>query len=148
YQGTPYELLSALRELAGPLGTLLMPSYSSNMSVIPCRPFDVLEEPTYTGLIPELFRREENAIRSLHPRHSICGLGPHANEVLAGHENCVYADGPDSPFERMRRMDTQSLCLGLPPGFHSFTHWVEDIEPSKYPYKVHDGPYECILRKA
>src|SRR5689334_1124584 len=36
YQGTPYELLSALRELAGPFGTLLMPSYSSNMSVIPC----------------------------------------------------------------------------------------------------------------
>jgi aminoglycoside N3'-acetyltransferase len=148
YDGSPYDLLSALRELVGPQGTLLMPAYSTNMQETPCRPFDVRRESTYTGIIPELFRREEGVIRSLHPRHSICGLGPRAAELLDGHENCVYADGPDSPFDRIRKLNAQSLCLGLPPGFNSFVHWVEDIEPEKYPIKAHEGPFDCLLRNA
>jgi hypothetical protein len=36
--------------------------------------------------------------------------------------------------------------LGLPPGFHSFVHWVPDIEPEKYPLPVHEGPFDCLLR--
>ncbi|MGB2675994.1 MAG: AAC(3) family N-acetyltransferase [Candidatus Acidiferrum sp.] len=148
YQGTPYELLCALRELAGPQGTLLMPAFTTNMADTPCRPFDVLREPTYAGIIPELFRREDAVVRSLHPRHSICGLGPCAAELLAGHEDCVYADGPGSPCDKIRQINAQSLCLGLPPGFHSFVHWVEDIEPEKYPGKAHEGPFECSLRTA
>ena len=149
YEGTPGELLNGLRELVGPRGTLLMPAFSTNMSETPCRPFDVRRQPTYAGILPELFRWEQGVIRSLHPRHSICGLGPHAAELLAGHEDCVYADGPDSPFDRMRQLDgAQSLCLGLPPDFHSFVHWVEDIEPDKYPAQVHEGPFNCLLRDA
>lgn len=148
YNGTPYELLSALREIVGPQGTLLMPAYTTNMSDSPCRPFDILRESTYTGIIPELFRREDGVIRSLHPWHSICGLGPRAAELLDGHENCMYGDGPDSPFDRMRKMNAQSLCLGMVPNpdRHSFMHWVEDIEPEKYPTKVHEGPFDCLLQ--
>jgi aminoglycoside 3-N-acetyltransferase len=149
YSGTPYDLLNGLRELVGPEGTLLMPAYSNNMGETSSRPFDVLREPTYTGILPELFRREEGVIRSLHPRHSICGLGPHAMDLLAGHEDCVYADGPDSPFDRMRRLDgAKSICLGMRPGFHSFVHWVEDIEPDKFPFPAHEGPFVCLLRDA
>src|ERR1022692_3591943 len=145
YKGTPYDLLSGLRELVGPQGTLLMPAYTTNMWNTPCRPFDVLREPTYTGILPELFRREDGVVRSLHPGHSICGLGPHAGELLAGHEECVYADGPDSPFDRIRKLDgAQSVCLGLRPGCHSFVHWVEDIEPEKYPIPMHEGPFDCL----
>lgn len=149
YGGTPYELLLALHELAGPRGTLVMPAFTTNMSEIPCRPFDVLREPTYTGLIPDLFRREPGVVRSLHPRHSMCAMGPDAKELLAGHEDCAYADGPGSPFDRIRkRDDAQSLCLGMRPGWHSFLHWVEDIEPEKFPVKAHDGPFDCVLRDA
>lgn len=150
YSGTPYELVSALRELVGPQGTLLMPTYSTNEQDTTCRPFDVLREPTYTGIIPELFRREEGVIRSLHPWHSICGLGPRAKELLDGHENCIYGDGPDSPFDRMRKINAQTLCLGMVanPDRHSFMHWVEDIDPEKYPTKVHIGPVDCVVRDA
>jgi aminoglycoside 3-N-acetyltransferase len=146
YDGDPYELLNALRELTAPQGTLLMPVYSTNMDEIPPRPFDVLREPTYTGIIPEFFRREEGVIRSLHPRHSFCGFGPRAKELLEGHEDCVYADGPNSPFDRLRQLEAKALCLGMAPGFISFVHWVEDIEPERYPIKAHDGPYDCLLR--
>lgn len=150
YNGTPYELLGALQTIVGPNGTLFMPAYSTNMLESSCRPFDVRREPTYTGIIPELFRREEGVIRSLHPRHSICGLGPRAAELLAYHENCLYADGPDSPFDRMRKANAQSLCLGMVPNpdRHSFMHWIEDIAPEKYPTTVHEGPFDCQLRDA
>lgn len=146
YTGTAYGLLTALREIVGPNGTLLMPAYSTNMYETPCRLFDVAREPTHAGILAELFRREEGVVRSLHPRHSICALGPHASELLADHHKCVYANGPDSPFDRLSRMRAQSLCLGLRPGFHSFVHWVTDIEPEKYPVSVHEGPFDCLLR--
>lgn len=149
YGEKPYELLRGLHELVGPRGTLVMPAYTTNMAQVPCRLFDVRREPTYTGLIPEFFRREKGVLRSLHPRHSMCAFGPAAAELLAGHEDCVYADGPESPFDRIRkRDDAQSLCLGMYPGWHSFLHWVEDIEPGKFPVPVHDGPHECALRDA
>ena len=150
YSGSPYELLCALKELVGPRGTLLMPAFTTNMSDTPCRLFDVQREPTYTGIIPELFRREDGVIRSLHPRHSMCGLGPLAAELLDGHEECVYADGRGSPFDRIRKLNAQSLCLGMAPtpGRTAFIHWVEDIEPDKYPMKVHQGPFDCLLRNA
>jgi aminoglycoside N3'-acetyltransferase len=146
YSGSPYELVCGLRELVGPKGTLLMPAYTENMQQTPCRPFDVRREPTYTGIAAELFRREEGVFRSLHPRHSLCGIGPRAQELLEGHENCVYADGQDSPFDRLQRAGAQSVCLGLTPGFTSFVHWLEDIEPEKHPTTAHDGPHQCVLR--
>jgi aminoglycoside 3-N-acetyltransferase len=149
YEGTPYELLKALGTVVGPTGTLLMPAYTTNMAVTPCRLFDVLREPTYTGIVPELFRREDGVIRSLHPRHSITGIGPLASDLLADHHECVYADGAGSPFDRLRAIDgAKSLCLGMRPGFHSFVHWVEDIEPDRFPLPTHEGPFECELRDA
>ena len=145
YRGTPFELLCALRELAGPDGTLVMPAYSANMQHTPCKPFDVRFEPTTSGILAELFRRDDGVIRSLHPRHSLCASGPYAKELLAKHEDCIYADGPGSPFDRLRHLEAQSLCLGMAPGFTSFIHWVEDIEPDKYPIRAHEGPFECLL---
>ena len=77
-------------------------------------------------------------VRSLHPRHSICGFGPAAEEILAGHEKCIRADGPGSPFDRLRLKDAAwILTLGCRPGFVSFLHWLEDFEPDRWPFPVH-----------
>jgi len=138
YAGSPMDLIEALLTLVGPFGTLLMPAFSKNTYTNPPRSFDVLSEPTYTGLVNELFRRTPGVLRSLHPRHSICGLGPQAEAILSGHENCIRANGPDSPFDRMRKLDNSNiLTLGLPPGYVSFLHWVDDYEPEKLPFVVH-----------
>jgi aminoglycoside 3-N-acetyltransferase len=148
FSGTSMDVLAALRILVGTSGTLLMPAYTSNAWSKPPRLFDVAREPTYTGLVNEIFRRTPGVIRSLHPRHSICGLGPLAKELLSGHEACVRADGPDSPFDRLRRReDARILTLGLPPGYVSILHWVEDLDPSKLPFRVHaDEPITCQVR--
>ena len=139
FSGRPVDLLNALRALVGPTGTLLMPAYTTDKPATQAAPLDIANLPTYTGIINELFRRSPGVLRSLHPRHSICAEGPLAATLLAEHENCLFADGPGSPFDRLRRRDDSLiLTIGLAPGFTSFLHWIEDHEPDKLPLKVHE----------
>ena len=136
FQGSPLALLEALRQVVGPAGTLLMPAYTSAATSMD-QPFQPQRDATYTGILCETFRRYQGVLRSLHPRHSICGLGPQAAMLLEGHDTCVRADGPDSPFDRLRRLpNAKILTLGLPAAHISFLHWVEDFEPDKLPFQV------------
>jgi len=148
FAGKPMELVKLLRQLAGPGGTLLMPAYTVDVPSSPAAPLDVANLPTYTGIVNELFRRSPGVLRSLHPRHSVCAEGPLAAQLLAGHEACRYADGPGSPLDRLRQMDgALILTLGLPPGFTSFLHWLEDHEPDRLPFPVHEPqPKTYVLR--
>ncbi len=136
---TPSELIEGLRRLIGPLGTLLMPAYTIPEE----RPdwvFNLNTTPTYTGIVNEVFRRSAGVVRSLHPRHSICGMGYLAEEILADHEKCTYADGAGSPFDKMRvYSNAKILTLGLPPGYVSFLHWIEDIEPHIFAFQSHNS---------
>jgi aminoglycoside N3'-acetyltransferase len=140
FAGRPGELLEALRATIGADGTLVMPAYVTERPASATGLLDVETLPTYTGIVNELFRRSPGVLRSLHPRHSLCAEGPLAGELLTGHEACLYADGPDSPFDRLRqRDDAFILTLGLPAGFTSFLHWIEDIAPERLPLRVHEA---------
>jgi aminoglycoside N3'-acetyltransferase len=140
FSGRPSELLDALRASVGPDGTLLMPAYTTEPQAGRSGPLDVETLPTYTGIVNELFRRSPGVQRSRHPRHSLCAQGPLAAELLAGHESCLYADGPDSPFDRLRQRDDAFIVtLALPAGFTSFLHWIEDIAPERLPVQVHEA---------
>ena len=146
FDGSPIELIRLLTDLIGASGTLLMPAYT-HVSARGSQPFRPADDATYTGIVSEIFRRSPGVIRSLHPRHSICGLGPMAEQLLAQHQSCPRADGPDSPFDRMRRFpESKILTLGMPRGYISFLHWVEDFEPEKLPLVVHRAaPISCSI---
>ena len=138
FDGNALRLLGLLRELVGPAGTLLMPAFCAGPVAGSPEVFDPARSPTNTGIVNELFRRSDEVQRSLHPRHSICGAGPLAEALLQGHEDCAYADGAGSPFDRMRQVPrAKLLTLGLPRGCISYLHWVEDIDPGKFPWRVH-----------
>ncbi len=139
FTGRPIDLLQALRTLVGPTGTLMMPAYSAAPTSASSAVMEIARAPTYTGIVNELFRRSPGVVRSVHPRHSICAEGPLATMLLAGHEDCVFADGKGSPFDRLRqRNDALILTIGLAPGFTSFLHWIEDLEPDRLPRPVHE----------
>jgi aminoglycoside N3'-acetyltransferase len=138
FAGNVHQLLSAMSDLLGPDGTLLMPAYTDPGTAAGEAVFDPETAPTYTGIANEIFRRSPDVVRSLHPRHSICGRGRLARELLDGHEKCFPADGADSPFDRLRSIDRAWIVtLGLPPAYVSFLHWVEDIDPGRFPVAVH-----------
>ncbi|MGB3290144.1 MAG: AAC(3) family N-acetyltransferase [Burkholderiaceae bacterium] len=135
FGASPLELLTVLERLVGISGTLLMPAYTEPKC--PGKIFKPANEPTYAGIVNEIFRRSPDVIRSSHTRHSICGRGPLAKEILADHETSARADGAGSPFDKIRLLpNAKILTLGLPAGYLSFLHWVEDIEPEKLPFPV------------
>jgi len=80
--------------------------------------FDVNKEPTYSGVVNEVFQRSDGVIRSLHPGHSICGVGLQVAEILRNDEKCTFADGVGSLFDKMRAYPNATIVtLGHPPGF-------------------------------
>jgi aminoglycoside 3-N-acetyltransferase len=110
----------------GPEGTLLMPALSY-VYVNARQPlFDVLNTPSNVGYLPEFFRTRFGTLRSLHPTHSVCGVGPRAVELLAHHELDTTPCGPHSPFSRLRDVAGQVCFLGCWLRPNTSMHAVEE----------------------
>lgn len=125
-------VLAALRECVGGAGTLMMPTFSGDLSdpgqwSYPAVPSELVDEvraslrgydPRHTptknmGVLAELFRHEENAIRSPHPQSSFTAVGPHAAELCGTHA-LNFRFGPDSPLGVLCRLGGKVLLLGAP----------------------------------
>jgi aminoglycoside 3-N-acetyltransferase len=122
-------VISAFLDALGQNGTLLFPALSY-ASVKPETPvFDVNCTPVCVGALPEFFRTRPGTIRSLHPTHSVCGVGRRAAELLQSHAQDVTPCGPNSPFALLPREGGQILFLGcgLQPNtsMHAIEEWVE-----------------------
>jgi len=122
-------LLGALREVIGPNGTLLVPTYTFSF----CRGelFDVQQTPTAGGpwspsaAFLECVRRHPQACRSHDPIHSVGGLGPRAAELLTDVAPTCFGSG--SIFDRLRRARGKVCLVGLDLGEASFQHHVEEM---------------------
>jgi aminoglycoside 3-N-acetyltransferase len=116
-----------------PDGTLLMPTMTWR-SVTPAHPiFDELATPSHTGVLTEIFRRRFASHRSLHPTHSVAGLGPLASYLLSSHHLGETPCPGASPYGLMRDVDAAILLLGV--GLESCTaihHAEETIAPDFY----------------
>ncbi len=120
-------VIAALLEAIGPEGTLLMPAMSGE------RPFRVEASPSGTGLITEVFRSHPGATRSLHPTHSVTGLGPLTETLIEGHIDQPTAIGTESPWGRLaRRDDGYILFLGVDQDRNTLLHTAEEIVGSAY----------------
>jgi aminopeptidase-like protein/aminoglycoside N3'-acetyltransferase len=122
-------LLDALRDVIGDEGTILVPTYTFSF----CRReiFDVNETPTAGGPwstsadFLEMFRTQPGVFRSADPIHSIAGLGPRAEELLADVPNTCFGKG--SVFERLLEANAKICMIG--PGLEeaTFRHYVEEL---------------------
>ena len=123
-------LLAAL----GDAGTLLMPALSYE-TVTPQNPmFEVRATPSCVGALPEYFRLREGTQRSLHPTHSVCGMGPLAEEMLAPHAQDSTPCGPNSPFRRLPDFEGQILMLGCGLEPNTSLHAIEELVEPPYLY--------------
>jgi aminoglycoside 3-N-acetyltransferase len=91
-------VIGGLLDALGKGGTLLMPALSYAGVNADSPRFDVLRTSSNVGAIPETFRRMPGVQRSLHPTHSVCGIGPRASSLLAGHRHDRTPCGPHSPY--------------------------------------------------
>jgi aminopeptidase-like protein/aminoglycoside N3'-acetyltransferase len=122
-------VVDALREVVGPEGSLLLPTYTFSF----CRQelYDVQETPTQGGPwsrsaeVLEYFRRLPGVVRSRDPIHSVAGLGPAASALLSGLPPTCF--GPGSLYDRLRAAGAKICLLGPPLEEAVFRHHVEEL---------------------
>jgi len=136
-------IIRGLLRVLGESGTLLMPALSYK-TVTPQNPvFDVRATPSCVGAVAEAFRLRAGTLRSLHPTHSVCAVGPLADELLSPHIEDSTPCGKHSPFNRLPEFNGKILMLACRLTFNTSMHAIEEI--LKPPY-LFDPPISYSLR--
>jgi aminoglycoside 3-N-acetyltransferase len=107
-------------------GLLLLPTHTwqewNNRDAI----FDPRTEPSCVGILGELFRKRPDVIRSLHPTHSIAGIGAEAEAFLADEERTRTPCPRHGCWGRLYDIRARILFLGAPLRTNTFLHSVEE----------------------
>lgn len=137
-----YRILSLFRDVVGPAGTVLFPTYpnyriSSYEYLLQGKVFDVRRTPSYIGLLSEVARRQTGAIRSLHPSKSVCAIGPLAHDLTSTHQNSRYPYDSCSPFYKLTEYGGKIVGLGVWTSRLSFGYCVDDALKKDFPVNVY-----------
>jgi aminoglycoside 3-N-acetyltransferase len=138
-EGGADAVIDALIETVGPQGTVLVPTLTGSEELCAENPplYDPAATPCWTGRIPETFRQRAQAVRSLHPTHSVAAIGARALELTAGHEFSVTPCGPDSPYGRLAQIGGYVLLLGVAHHSNTTFHLAEEL--AGVPYHMQPG---------
>ena len=130
-------LYSAMREVVGPQGTMLLPAFS--FSFYRNQNFDLQATPSLPGVwsssgeFLEYFRLLPEIVRSVDPNFSVVGLGPRAEPLLAGLPNTTY--GKDCLYERLMKSGGKICGIGVGLDQAPFLHYVEEAVGVPFRYK-------------
>ncbi|MDX2247940.1 MAG: AAC(3) family N-acetyltransferase [Bacteroidia bacterium] len=134
-EGGAESVIQGLLKALGPEGTLLIPSLSYEL-VNDFQPvFDLEKTGSNIGLIPEYFRTRPGTLRSIHPTHSVCGIGPMAREILSGHEQDNTPCGENSPFYKLQAQAGFILMLGCGLLPNTSFHAIEEMVLPPYLFR-------------
>jgi aminoglycoside 3-N-acetyltransferase len=129
----------------GPDGTLLIPALSYENVGAHNRVFDVQHTPSCIGALPEYFRLRSGVIRSVHPTHSVCGIGPAADWLLGDHQLDATPCGPHSPLHKLPDAGGQVLFLGCGMRPNTSMHAIEELAQPPYLFSGEEITYQIIL---
>ncbi|MEK6932737.1 MAG: AAC(3) family N-acetyltransferase [Nanoarchaeota archaeon] len=99
-------------------GTIMMPTFT-----YPKKEF-TLQDPCWTGKLPELFRLQENVKRSVHVTHSVAVKGKLPNSLVKDHIKSKRPFDNNSPFAKFAKLDSYVLMLGTEN--NSMVHYIQD----------------------
>jgi len=139
-EGGAETVTGALIDAVSPEGTVLVPTLTGTAQDGPEHPplFDTRTSPCWTGAIPETFRKRPMALRSRHPTHSVAGVGPATEQLIAAHEYCATPCAADSPYGRLAEMGGYVLLLGVTHASNTSLHMVEEL--AGVPYHLQERP--------
>jgi aminoglycoside 3-N-acetyltransferase len=120
-EGGAETVVDALLEVLGAAGTLVVPTYTTGQGV-----FDPDETPSTADVITEAVRLRPDAVRSLHPTHSVAAIGPMADVITEGHEK-VNAFARGSALFKVLQARGKVLLLGTTHTSNSMVHVAEEI---------------------
>lgn len=130
-------------------GTLLLPTMSWRF-VRPETPvFDEINTPSNTGIMTEIFRTRYAHRRSIHPTHSVAGMGKHLDDILGQHHLCITPCAEKSPFRQMVEYDAKILMLGIGMDCCTVLHAAEEAVATEVYVKPADTieKYSCTDRQ-
>lgn len=124
----PVGLITALRDVLGPDGTLVMPSWSGDDET----PFDPASSPADAslGVTAEKFWRQPGVARAQHA-FACAAIGPHAERILAD-PLPLPPHGVASPVGRVHEMDGQVLLIGCLHDANTTLHLAELMGGAPY----------------
>jgi len=129
-EGGPETVIQGLLRAIGDDGTLLMPALSYMQN--PHHIHSTRETPSNVGTIPEYFRKRAGTLRSIHPTHSVCGIGKAVSELFKYHYLDDTPCGTNSPFNRMIDSGAKILMLGCSLRPNTTMHALEEYENPPY----------------
>src|SRR5438552_1255701 len=102
-EGGPLGLIEALRDVIGPRGTLVMPSWADDDDA----PFDPVTTatPADLGVVADTFWRQPGVLRSDHP-FAFAAAGPQASAIVSG-PLPLPPHGHESPVGRVYDLNGQ-----------------------------------------
>ena len=125
-------LLRALLNAVGNDGTLAMPSLSYEQITKEDPFFDVKETASCVGGFTNFFRKQPGVIRSLHPTHSVCAIGKHAEKLTSQHHLDRTPCGEYSPFQILKQLQGKILFVGTGLKPNTSMHGIEELSRPEY----------------
>lgn len=137
--GGPNAVIDVLLDVVGTTGTVLFPTLTGTMADLPDNPphIDLATTPCWTGLVPETARRRSDAVRSIHPTHSVVALGANQQQWTSGHELGASPCDEASPYYRLMENGGKILLLGgVDHDSNTSFHSLEEL--ADVPYHLQD----------
>lgn len=129
-EGGAAAVVDAFLDVLGPVGTLVVPTFTFTHGRGDNSVFDPAGDPSEMGRITEETRTRTGARRSCHLLHSVAALGRHAGEIAALHGPSAWA--ADGPFWKLHELDGQILLLGVPYLRCTYFHLLEQLVQVRY----------------
>lgn len=145
-EGGADTVIDVLLAAVGESGTVLFPALTGSDRDAPEHPpvIDLATTPCWTGAIPETARQRANAIRSIHPTHSVVAIGRQAEGYAAGHEHSRTPCDAQSPYVRLMDDGGKILLLGgVTHESNTSLHALEEL--ANVPYHLQDEVTDGIV---
>jgi aminoglycoside 3-N-acetyltransferase len=144
--GGVHALIDALADVVLPRGAILLPNLNVPRAFTAADPphFDIVSGTIRElGIAPTVFKAEYAEHFSLHPTHSLMGLGDRADALLRGHELAGYCCGAGTPWQRSAAEGGKVLLIGCDQRCNTTYHTAEEL--MERPYRLSDEVVDGVI---
>jgi aminoglycoside 3-N-acetyltransferase len=139
-EGGADTVIDALLETVGSEGTVAVPTHTFSVVHANQPVFHQLLTPSNVGVLSNVFRKRPEAVRGLHPTHSVAAIGPLAEAFVAIRMEDDTPCPPESPYGRLRAWGGQILMIGEGLNCCTFFHGCEQW--AGMPWAVAENPIQ------
>ena len=145
-EGGADTVIDALLEVVGGEGTVAVPTHTWAVVGKGSPVYDQELTPSNVGVLTNVFRARQGAVRGLHPTHSVAAIGARAEEFVAGQEKDQSPCPAAGPYGRLCDWGGKVLIIGAELDCCTLFHGCE--EWSGMPWAVSKEPVQlCIITK-